>query len=197
MTGLERIKSQILQEADETAKKKLFEAYEEAARIVEEAGLRAQEEAERIQKQTEEEIAIRRERMEQTKELDRREKLLATKQEVIDEILKRAYDAVRKRNAEDYSGLLLGMLKDGVKPWEGVLYLSAEDEKRLSSNFQKRVKKIASEKGGKVEIRMGEREIGHGYVLVYGGIEENRTIEALFEEKRENLADVAQAVLFS
>lgn len=196
MTGLERIKSQILQEADETAKKKMFEAYEEAARIVEEAGYLAQEEADRIQKKAEAENAIRRERMEQKRKLGEREKMLKAKQEVIDVILKRAYDTVRNRSADEYSEMLLGLLKDDVKPQEGVLYLSAEDEKRLPSDFWRRVKRIASEKGGKIEICTGEREIGHGFVLVYGGIEENCTIEALFEEKRENLADIAYAVLF-
>ena len=41
------------------------------------------------------------------------------------------------------------------------------------------------------------KNITNGFVLVYGGIEENCTIDALFDARRDELSDIVQRLLFS
>ena len=41
------------------------------------------------------------------------------------------------------------------------------------------------------------RDIPNGFVLVYGGVEENCTLKAMFEAKRDELADKVNHLIFS
>lgn len=50
---------------------------------------------------------------------------------------------------------------------------------------------------GKLTVSRETRDIDGGFVLSYGGIEENCSIEALFYAARERLQDRVQELLFS
>ena len=58
------------------------------------------------------------------------------------------------------------------------------------------VERVAKEKGGNLTISKESRNIDGGFVLVYGGIEENCSIQALFHSEREYLADKVHENLF-
>ena len=196
MTGLEKMKSQILQEAALTAKENLRMAREEAAHIVEEAQKEAKEEEERIHIRSQEEITAHRERIEAAKKFTRRTKLLAAKQEMIGAVLGQAYDAVRDMKDAPYFEMLTKMLRKYVQPREGKLYLSGEDYAKLPRDFREQTERIAAEKDGKLHVLADGRSIDKGFILVYDGIEENCTIRAMFEARREELSDTVQQILF-
>ena len=42
----------------------------------------------------------------------------------------------------------------------------------------------------------GRDNIDNGFILAYGGIEENCTIRAMFHTKQDELSDVVQKILF-
>ena len=61
-----------------------------------------------------------------------------------------------------------------------------------------KVYEIAKKKGGSLELTETVPEgMDGGFILTYGGIEENCTIKAVFDAKREELADVVKRQLFS
>ena len=76
------------------------------------------------------------------------------------------------------------------------MFLSDRDIKRMPGNFQKEISEIAESVGGKLSISTNPKNIKNGCILVYGGIEENCTIDALFEERRNYLSDMVQKMLF-
>ena len=56
---------------------------------------------------------------------------------------------------------------------------------------------IAAGKGGSLKVSRETRDIPNGFVLVYGGVEENCTLKAMFEAKRDELADKVNHLIFS
>ena len=56
---------------------------------------------------------------------------------------------------------------------------------------------MAQKKGGVLEISGETRNIDGGFILIYGGIEENCSIDAMFAEKRDELLDQVRKILFA
>ncbi len=63
--------------------------------------------------------------------------------------------------------------------------------------FGKEIEEIALAKGGKLTVAgAGRDNIDNGFILAYGGIEENCTIRAMFDAKRDELSDIVHRLLF-
>lgn len=73
---------------------------------------------------------------------------------------------------------------------------SARDLKRMPLSFKAKIKMTAMKKGGSLKLSSQEARIENGFVLVYGGVEENCTLRAVFEEKKELLCDRVREYLF-
>ncbi|MDO5590887.1 MAG: V-type ATP synthase subunit E family protein [Lachnospiraceae bacterium] len=197
MTGLEKIKSQILDEAKAAADSKVAEAKEQAGEIVAQAEAEAKKISETIAKKSELEAANYRERITSSIDLQRRTHLLEAKQEMIKEVLDKAYQSLESMNEEEYFGVLLKLLAKYTLPQDGEIFFSAEDLQRMSDDFKNAVDKTAREKGGSLIISKEERKIENGFVLAYGGIEENCTLQAIFDAKKDELSDKVSHILFA
>ena len=165
MTGLEKMKSQILDEAKALADSKIAEANRRAEEILEEAKADAEKSAANISQRSDKDVANYKERILSSIDLQKRTKLLAAKQEVIADVLDKAYE-------------------------------SLADLARMPESFESDVKKLAEAKGGKLDISGEGRNIENGFVLAYGGIEENCTLKAIFDAKRDEFADKIHHILF-
>lgn len=94
--------------------------------------------------------------------------------------------------------MLLGKLAEKyAQPGDGVMYLSAADLARVPAYFRGTLADIGAKKGGSLTLSDESRDLNGGFVLAYGGIEENCTFEAMFEENKERLQDVVREKLFS
>ena len=118
------------------------------------------------------------------------------KQEVIREVLDKAYESVMNLDTNSYFDMIRNMLRKHVLSQKGNIYFSAADMRRMPEGFQEEICRIAEEKGGELTIITEEREIGGGFILAYGKVEENCTIKALFHAKRDELSDKVNEVLF-
>ena len=78
----------------------------------------------------------------------------------------------------------------------GEIYVSKRDLERMPDDFPAKIEKAAQEKGGSLVLKKEPREIDGGFVLVYGGVEENCSAGALFASQRDELADKVHAMLF-
>ena len=197
MTGLDKIVHQILAEADDSSKKRTQEARAEVAKIAAEAQEKADALKESILKESEEEVAKYQERITSSVDLNRRTAILEAKQNIIAEVLQKSYDRFCGVSDSKYFEILEKMLHKFALAKEGKIYFSSKDLVRMSENFAKEVENIAKIKGGKLEIAREAKETDGGFILVYGGIEENCSFKALFESNRAELQDQVYQILFS
>ena len=191
------MQSQILSEAESSAKEILDQAKKEAEGIVEEARKRAEAECRRISEKSEAEVKGLEERAVSSSDLQRRKELLQAKQEVISQMLDQAYESLLCADEKDYFDMLRKMLRKFVLPQEGEICFSKEDLERMPKGFQEEIQAIAKEKGGALALSEEVRSVRGGFVLIYGGIEENCTFRAMFNSKKDELSDKVHALLFS
>lgn len=196
MSGLEKMKSRILEEAEQSAQEILAKAQADAEAAVTAAEGRARAEAEKIREKAGRDAGEYAKRAASSADMRRKQALLAARQEVISAVLEKAYAAVLALEEEEYFGLLEKLLEKYVLPEEGEICFSRKDLERMPENFAGRIRTIAAEKGGSLTVSREPRGIDGGFLLVYGGIEENCTIKAVFRAKREELSDRINRLLF-
>ena len=98
---------------------------------------------------------------------------------------------------EEYFELILKMLGKYALSQEGEIFFSANDLKRMPTGFEQDAQQKAQANGGSLKVSRKGMNIENGFVLVYGGIEENCTLRAMFDAKRDELADKVHRMLFS
>lgn len=196
MTGLEKMKSQILDEAKALAGSKIREAESQASEILGAAKEEADKTADSISRKSEAEIANYKERVASSIDLQKRTGILSAKQEVIADVLGKSYEAVRAMDTDAYFALLEKMLDKYALAQEGEIYFSAADMVRMPSGFKAKVSKIAEGKGGKLTIAGEDKKVPDGFILVYGGVEENCTLKAMFDARKDELSDKIHQLLF-
>ena len=197
MTGLEKMKSQILDEAGKAADVKVAEAKAQAEELIQAARTEAAREAESISRKSEAEVANYKERAASSMDLQKRSRILEAKQAVIAEVLDKAYEKVSTMEKDEYFSMLLKLVGKYALAQDGEICFSAKDLERLPSGFEEQAGEIAAGKGGSLKVSRETRDIPNGFVLVYGGVEENCTLKAMFQAKRDELADKVNHLIFS
>lgn len=197
MTGLDKMKSQILDEAKSVADEKIQAANAKAEEILSVAKAEAAKKELSISQKSEAEVKNYKERIASSIDLQRRTKILEAKQEMIAEVLDKAYASLTGMEQKEYFDMLLKLVDKYALPQEGELYFSSEDLKNMPTGYEAEVKKRAAAKGGSLKISGEGRNIENGFVLAYGGIEENCTLKAMFDAKRDELSDKVHHLLFS
>ena len=166
MAGLEKIKSQILDEAKETANVKIEDAKAQAEQMKTQAQAEGAAQAEQILKKSEAEVAAQKERVKSAIDLQRRTRLLEAKQEMIAEIIGKAYEKVISLAPDEYYQMLLSILEAYVLPQEGEIYFSVKDLENMPVGFGKEIEEIALAKGGKLTVAgAGRDNIDNGSFL--------------------------------
>ena len=147
-------------------------------------------------KKSEDETKDYAQRIASSSEMQRKQALLQAKQEVIQEVLNKAYQQVLHLEPESYFEMLQKLLETYALPQEGTIYFSAADLARMPQKFEDVIEQTAQKKGGHLVVSKEPKDMDGGFVLVYGGIEENCTIRAMFHTKQDELSDVVQKILF-
>lgn len=197
MTGLEKMQSQILDEARRSADEILEQAEKEAGEIREEAGKSAQVESSRILEKSRAEVKNIQERTLSSCALQRRQILLEAKQEIIARILENAYHTLIEADEDTYFRIIRKMLEKYTAGQAGEICFSERDLERMPEGFEKEIQEIAGKNGGTLVLSKEPRKISGGFVLVYGGIEENCSFRAMFNSRKDELSDEVHKILFS
>ena len=197
MTGLDKMKSQILDEAKAAAEGKIAEAKAQAEETIRNAKEDAAKQTESILHKSKIDVSNYQERLESSIDLQKRTKILAAKQEVIAEVLEKARVKVEAMEAGEYFSMLLKMVEKYALAQDGEICLCAADLARLPEGFEAEVSRIAKEKGGSLKLSGEGKQIKNGFILVYGGVEENCTINAMFDAKKDELSDIVHRLVFS
>lgn len=196
MAGIDQITKEILDEASKKADKLISDAYAKAENIK----AKAQEEADAVSAKSaakaEEESKAVLLRAESQAGLRRRQTLLSARQDIISDVIEAAKKKLSEQSDGDYFAMIAKLLEKNTAEGEGVLSFSAKDLKRLPSDFASLASKIAAENNGKITIAEEAADIEDGFILSYGGIEENCTLKALFADKEDELRDCVHSVLW-
>ena len=127
MTGLEKMKNQILDEAKSLAEAKVSDAENQAQEILEAAKAEAAKTAAGISQKSEADVANYTERIASSIDLQRRTRVLSAKQEVIAEVLNKAYEKLKAMETADYFAMMMKILDKYVLAQAGEIYFSQAD----------------------------------------------------------------------
>ena len=170
MTGLEKMVSQILEEADASAAVTISDAEKKAAEILREAGEKADKIRQQREEQSRAKVKSYEERTASAADMKKRTAVLAAKQELIGNVIADACDRVKNLDEEKYFGILKNMAEKYLLPREGEICFSKKDLERMPAGFREKIKSLAQKKGGVLEISGETRNIDGGFILIYGGI---------------------------
>ncbi|MDD3362037.1 MAG: V-type ATP synthase subunit E family protein [Hespellia sp.] len=197
MNGLDKMKDQILNEANSSATTMIAQAKEEAQAILDQAKEEAKAQGEKVLQKSKEAVAHQKERSQSSMELLRKQTILAAKQEVIAEVLEAAYQEMFGQDTGSYFAMLEKMITKYALGEVGRIAFSSEDQKRMPAGFEEKIQVAAKAKGGSLELEKEGRNIEGGFILIYGGIEENCTLRAMFHSAKDDLADQVHKLLFA
>lgn len=196
MSGLDKMKARILEEAEGSAREILDNARREADGILEAAEKEAQAGADALIAKAEREADDYEKRTVSSLDMERKRQLLTARQEIISEVLDRAYEKVRDLDEKEYFEIMGKLLEKYVQPEAGVICFSGKDLKRMPEEFREKIRRTAGERGGSLTLSEEPGQMEAGFLLIYGGIEENCTLRAVFRGKRDELSDLVNRELF-
>lgn len=194
MTGLEKILEEIKVESKATTDEILAQANAEAQQIISASEQEAKVLSEDILKKANakaEDIILR---GDSSANLEMQKAMLAAKQQVINEMLQNTLDYIKNLSEEKYFALILKLIEKNSQETPGEIAFSQADMQRLPENF---IDKINTCSKAELTLCQNPANIKSGFVLIYGGIEENCSFEAMFRSKHEDLTDKISAMLFS
>ena len=196
MAGIDGITADILAAAREEAGKILAQAQEQA----QQTSAKAEEDSKKL---FDDIIASARAKAEAESNraasqaaLQKRQALLAQKQEIISSIIERAKTALQEQGDEAYFAMVVKLIKKAARPQDGEIAFGAKDLKRLPEGFEAAANAAAKELGGTLKLAKDPVDIKNGFVLRYGGIEENCSLDALFASRTDSLTDKVNAQLW-
>ena len=196
MSGLDKMKARILEEAESSARDILDRAGEEADRILREAGTAADAAAAEIAAGAVRDSLERKRRAGAVSDTHMKLAALPPEQVLMGAVPREAYEEILGLEAERYFGLMEKLLKEYVLPEEGEICFNSRDLERMPEGFSGRIRTIAAEAGGSLTLSETPLDTDGGFLLVYGGIEENCTLKAVFSSRREELSDQVNRMLF-
>ena len=123
-------------------------------------------------------------------------KMLETRQEIIEETLLKAKSEILNLDDKAYFDAILKLLEGRVLSEKGEFAMNEKDMKRIPSDFAASIASVAAKRGGQLALSDNAASIDGGFILKYGNIEINSSIEALFDEYRDEFVDIVNKVLF-
>lgn len=196
MAGLDKIIDQIAADAKAYEAQVINKAKRKAQVILKEGQDQAEALCMKIAEKSRGDIKSYHERVTSSGDFQRRTAILEAKQEVIAQVIKKAYELLAAEEPEEYFAFIEKMLHKFALPKEGQIYFSQKDLSRMPQGFEETIRNAALTNGGTLTLMQEPKAIENGFVLVYGGIEENCTLKAVFDARKEMLQDKANELLF-
>lgn len=194
MGGLEIIIDRIISNAKKTADENINDAKLKAEQIEKEA----KEKADMLKKENEQKITADCEKVKQMAEsADRqgmRHSLLKAKNDVIKRIIAEAKEHIKSMNGEKYTDILKKLIKNNISDEAGVIIFSKKDFSLVDESFKEYIKEVSQ---SKLEVSKELADIESGFIIRYGKIEINCSVDSIFEDKYNELSDLVNSYLSS
>lgn len=193
MSGIDKIIQDIEFNTDKSCDAALGTARSKAESIM----MDAQRQADQIIADGKERTALHvadiKKRGESAADLEEKRVLLSTKQHIISQMLQNGLENAKHLPDDEYFSLILQMIGKYSLPEDGTILFGEKDLKRLPADFASKINDAAK---GKIALSDKAAAIDAGFILQYGGIEENCSFDAIFASEAENLSDRAGRLLF-
>ncbi len=197
MAGIENITGRILEEAKTEVDQVISKANAKALDIA----LAAGDEIRKAKAENDERIARDKKTYEartlSSCDILKKKAILSAKQEIIEAVLGKAFDMLKGQDEGAYFEMMLSIIRKSIRPEAGVIAFAPDDLKRLPADFAEKANALAKEVGGSLSVQEEPAKIENGCILIYGGIEENCSLSAIFEANKDRMQDAAAKVLFS
>lgn len=197
MTGVENIVKSIEDDANKLAGKILDDAKLKAESIFKAANQKATgmsldmtDKAEKIAKLTVE-------RAKSSALIEKKRAILAEKSKIVSDTIDSAKEYLMNLPDCEYFDFLLKIFKSRVAKDNCILIFSEDDLNRMPDNFKLEISRLEKENNIKIEISKTARDFSGGFIISYGEIEENCTIDALFNDNVDSICDELNKILFS
>ena len=191
MTGLENIIREIETESAETVSDILGKANDAAAVTLRDAEKAAEQLKEGFRREAERKAAETAERATANDEMELKRAILKKEQEIIRETLDGTRRALTETRDKGYFEMLTSLLsRYAAEGKAGEILMTDADKKAMTKEFEAAV----SAHGLKVSDKALAAD--SGFVLVYGSIEINCTVDAIFDAYADELSDMLGAFLF-
>jgi len=195
MSALDNIVEEILTEARTKADRILSDALSKAEKISKREQVRAVEQSDLIERQTDKQIADIKSRCEIATTLRRRQVVLETQKSELEETISAARQALLDQPANEYFAFIVKMVVARSENGEGELMFNASDRSALPRYFQQILNLVLPE-GNKVNVSYIAADIDGGFVLKYADFEKDCSFEAILRQRREEFFELIQGVLF-
>lgn len=189
MTGTEKMIDTILQDAQREHEEILAQAKQQAGDIAAQAALQAEQESSAAVAAVQEKAAFDLASAQQRTAATEKRIVLQMKNEVIAETIAAAVQRLKTLPQADYFDMLAKLAQKHAMPGHGVMRFSQRDLERLPADFEKKLTDI--------EISQQPADITDGFVLVYGDIEQNCTMDALAAARLDDIKDALHAFIFA
>lgn len=196
MSGLDNIIKEIQASAKEEADAILKEADDFCNAQMEEAKKEIEKEVKEFEKKSLVSRKLYKEKTKSSAGFRERNAILNSKQKCIKDVIESAICKIENLETTEYFDFLEKLFNKNVQSGMGVMYISTKDKERMPADFVERINKKAKEKNGSITIEDSRDNVENGFVLVYGDIEENCQIKALFNGQLDRLKDIANRELF-
>lgn len=194
MTGLEAILNQINGDAQSEANELLSEAKAKADSILEAARKEAADKTQERLAAGEEKAQSIRDRANSAAALERRNAMLAFKQQEIREAIDFTRASLEALPDKEYFSLLVQLCTRFAGEGKAEMRLNRKDLERLPAGYEAILKEAVPQ--GDITVSSTPCEIDSGFLLIYGGIDINCTFRAIFEDMEGELRDAVGAILF-
>ena len=197
MAGIDNIIRSITAEAEAKCEGIRGEAGGRADAIRKAAADQADAYAKAAEAETAKEVEKSLQRYTSAADTKKKQAYLYAKQSMIASCLEKARQTILAMDDPSYFGMIAHQIGARLAAKEGTLFLSEKDRARMPEGFLEKISAAAAEKGGSVSLSDETCAIDGGFILSYGGIEENCSVDALFEEYAEELSDTVGKLLFN
>lgn len=196
MSGLDKITARILEESADKAQKITDEAVQKAKAITADGQKKTAEECERIGRKAEAVARSTEEKGQTSAQLRHKQILLSGRQELIHEVIDTARRELGSLNDAEYKEFIIKLFNRHLPSQDAKLLLSEQDKNRLGADTLEALKSAALANDSKLTIADEAADIKNGFVLSYGGVEENCTIDALLDQSMDDMQDKVKDILF-
>ena len=197
MAGIDNITGRILKDAQAEADGILAKANAKAEKILRKAQEEAAETSKAAASKREREVKTYEARIASSCDIAGKKAVLAARQDLIEKVTEQAYKKLNEQDTASYFDLMRNILEKSVRPESGVISFSEKDLARMPESFRAEAGKIASRAGGSLSFDNTPAPIESGFILSYGGIEENCSLRSIFAANKDQIQDTAMKVLFS
>ena len=193
MSGIDKIIQEIENNAAQSCDSVIAQARQKADAIIADAQKQADQIVADGKDRTAAHVADIKKRGDSAAELEEKRVMLVTKQQIINTMLQEGLATAKSLPKDEYFALIKSMVAKYSMEDEGVIFFGENDNHRLPVDFLSELNQAA--KGG-IVLSSEPAPIDAGFILKYGGIEQNCSFDAIFAGEAEELCDKAGRLLF-